>query len=91
MEYFLREEGDLAFVIRFEVKEAVALDSGSSNAPYRLHGGHGVVSGGMSIVSEKVVTGRNEKVTDTDVHARRWKGRAKVARFSKRDEHYEVD
>ena len=56
-----REEGDLAFVVGFEVKEPVALDSPAGEA---VDGGaflNGSGSRGLVVVAEEVVGGGDEK------------------------------
>ena len=56
VEDFLREEGDLAFVAFFEVEEPVAPDAAASDTLGLIDFDHGVLTGGLSVMAEEVVT-----------------------------------
>ena len=56
IEDFLREEGDLAFVVFLEVEEPVAPDAAACDALRLIYFDYGVLTGGLSVMAEEVVT-----------------------------------
>lgn len=55
------KEGDLPFVVGFKVEETVALDATAFDAVYFVHCQHRVFSRRMTVVSEVIVSRRNEQ------------------------------
>jgi hypothetical protein len=53
---FLREEGDLAFVVFLKVEESVAPDAAASDALGLIYFDYGVLPSGLSVMAEEVVT-----------------------------------
>src|ERR1017187_1400678 len=60
VEDFLREEGDLAFVVFLEVEEPVAPDATASDALGLIDFDHGVLPGRLSVMAKEVVPWRDE-------------------------------
>jgi hypothetical protein len=65
-EDFDGEERDLAFVILFEVVEAVAADAFAGDTIDMIDFDDGMLAGGLIVVTEEVVVGGDEEVTDAD-------------------------
>jgi hypothetical protein len=58
------EEGDLPFVIGFEIEESVLANPATGYAGEFGNFHHGVFSGWLTVMSEIVVSRRNEEVAD---------------------------
>jgi hypothetical protein len=66
LEDFDGEERDLAFVILFEVVEAVAADAFAGDTFDMIDFDDGMLAGRLIVVTEEVVVGGDEEVTDAD-------------------------
>ena len=75
-----REEGDLVFVILFEVEESVAADATASHALDLVHLQNRVLAGGLSVVAKEVVA-RRDKSWWTWTRSRETSGRSSVEAF----------
>jgi hypothetical protein len=53
---FLREEGDLTFVVRLELEKAITLDAAAGHAIDLAHLENLILPSGLAVVAEKVVT-----------------------------------
>lgn len=66
--HFDRKEGDLAFVVRFEIEKAVAFQPATRGALNGFHFKHGMLAWRLFMMSEVVVTRTNVEITNGHWH-----------------------